>query len=194
MALTKAKQFEVSFIAAITGATEADDKWFTLALEAPEVFGKQCYDNGTDDYQAMRDTCMAAYAATQGGMPAKPERADKSAKANEARELRRRITTTASVYIGRMAGYFAKANDIEREAKPLTLDKAIGRIATLVKGRAAKGKKPAIKPIAVFPAWFVAEVDKLIASGTKTKNTGNVVNAAHRFAPTKQVKRQRKAA
>ena len=172
---TKVKVFELAFIKAITESTEADCKWLELSLEAPDVFGKQCFDKGTDDYQALRDVTQSAYAETQGGMPVKPERKDISAKAMEAREMRQKITTVASVYMSRMAGYFAQANGIQRDKKKVTLEAWLKRILTQCKGK---------KAIVSAPQSLVDAIESCMAQPAKATKKSNVIKA--NFAPAKR--------
>ena len=181
---TAIKAFEQAFIANLTATTESEAKWFELSLEAPTIFGNLCFDKGSDDYQALRDVTMSAYAHTQGGMPVAPDRKDKSAKANEAREKRKAISTTASVYIGRMSGYFAKANGIER-VKVQSLDKYLASLLKKVKdGMGFKAQKDVIALI---------EASMSIVPEKKTKaKASNVVTAD--FAPKRRAVRQAVAA
>lgn len=181
---TAIKAFEQAFIANLTASTESEAKWFELSLEAPSIFGNLCFDKGSDDYQALRDVTMSAYAHTQGGMPTAPDRKDKSAKANEAREKRKAISTTASVYIGRMAGYFSKANGIER-VKVQSLDKYLAALLKKVKeGMGFKAQKDVV-------ALIEASMSIVPEKKTKTK-ASNVVTAD--FAPKRRAVRQQVAA
>ena len=180
---TAIKAFEQAFIANITASTESESRWFELSIEAPAIFGNLCFDKGTDDYQALRDVTMSAYAHTQGGMPEAPNRKDKSAKANEAREKRKSISTTASVYIGRMAGYFAKANGIER-VRVQSLDKYLAGLLKRVKE--GMGFKAQADVIALIEASMTEKPE------ARAKGKGNVVQG--NFAPAKRATHQRVAA
>ena len=174
---TQAKQFEVSFINLITATTDSDSKWLDLALEAPTVFGVQCFDKGTDDFEALRGTCLAAYAQTQGGLPDAPNRKDKSAKADEVREKRKAISSAVSTYVGRMRSYWAKANDVEFEKPAQTLDKYLSRLVNSIKeGMGFKGQ-----------ADVVALIEQAMIAKPEAKQS-KVIKA--NFAPVRKAVRR----
>lgn len=187
MALTAIKQFEVDFLAALNQGESARDTWLDLSMRAPEVFGVHCFvpkakgEERHPDAQALRDTCIQAYAATVGGMPDAPKRDDKSAKANDARAKRNSIQTVASVYMARMQAYQA---GFQKPKAKLTLEAWAKRIL----GQCT-GKKAIIKNV---PSYLIEALKK--AGEPTAKAESNVITMQPRAAQQAKRVAVRKAA
>jgi len=158
------QKWVAAFVAAEDDEQDMAERWVELSLQAPKVFGVNCFVKHSDDYAAMRTTLESAYK-----MPDAPERSDKSAEANIKRAKRKAISSILSVQIARMTRYVMP---IPQDKAKLTLAKACEQFLVTLQGKPATKTKQAtearIKGVA--PAELVNMLKAIIEQAeAKTK-------------------------